>query len=87
MFLIPAWTMLKIQSPKNWIKCENSISLHLSRDARKPMWEEEYNCRGGTFRLRVNKKDTVISSFYPLELEAAKTKPKSIRFECTLFSP
>jgi len=33
-------------------------SLHMMRDDRKPVWEEEYNCKGGTFRLRVHKKDS-----------------------------
>ncbi|OXA49987.1 eukaryotic translation initiation factor 4E type 3-B isoform X2 [Folsomia candida] len=33
-------------------------SLHMMRDDRKPVWEEEYNCKGGTFRLRVQKKDS-----------------------------
>lgn len=32
----------------------------MMRDDRKPVWEEAYNCQGGTFRLRVQKKDTVI---------------------------
>jgi len=33
-------------------------SLHMMRDDRKPVWEEEYNCKGGTFRLRLQKKDS-----------------------------
>jgi len=33
-------------------------SLHMMRDDRKPLWEETYNCKGGTFRLRVQKKDS-----------------------------
>jgi hypothetical protein len=36
----------------------NRCSLHLSRDERKPVWEEKYNCKGGTFRMRVHKRDT-----------------------------
>lgn len=36
-----------------------NCSLHMMRDDRKPVWEEEYNCKGGTFRLRVHKKDSV----------------------------
>jgi len=34
-------------------------SLHMMRDDRKPVWEEEYNCKGGAYRIRVQKKDTV----------------------------
>jgi len=36
----------------------NRSSLHMTRDERKPIWEEKYNCKGGTFRMRVNKRDT-----------------------------
>lgn len=39
------------------LQCRSS--LHMMRDERKPVWEETYNCKGGTFRLRVQKKDTV----------------------------
>jgi len=38
------------------LQCRSS--LHMMRDERKPVWEEPYNCKGGTFRLRVQKKDT-----------------------------
>jgi len=33
-------------------------SLHMMRDERKPIWEEQYNCIGGTFRFRCQKRDT-----------------------------
>jgi len=33
-------------------------SLHMMRDERKPIWEEPYNCLGGTFRFRCQKRDT-----------------------------
>ncbi|PSN46750.1 Eukaryotic translation initiation factor 4E type 3 [Blattella germanica] len=34
-------------------------SYHLMRDEKKPLWEETYNQRGGTWRLKCLKKDTV----------------------------
>ena len=38
----------------------SSRSLHMTRDERKPIWEESYNRDGGTFRMIVHKRDTVI---------------------------
>jgi len=40
------------------LSLHNRSSLHMMRDERKPVWEEAYNCKGGTFRLRCPKKDT-----------------------------
>jgi len=37
---------------------DSRTSLHFTRDTRRPIWEESYNSRGGTFRFRVCKKDT-----------------------------
>lgn len=34
-------------------------SYHLMREDRKPLWEEPYNSRGGTWRIKCQKRDTV----------------------------
>ncbi|KAJ1525345.1 hypothetical protein ONE63_010163 [Megalurothrips usitatus] len=33
-------------------------SYHLMREDRKPLWEEPYNRRGGTWRIKCQKRDT-----------------------------
>ncbi|ODN01920.1 Eukaryotic translation initiation factor 4E type 3 [Orchesella cincta] len=38
-------------------KYQVGSSLHIMRDLIKPLWEEPYNAKGGSFRLQVQKKD------------------------------
>ena len=38
------------------------------RDDRKPLWEEPYNRRGGTWRIKCQKRDTVSKIYVHLPL-------------------
>ncbi|KAK6621830.1 hypothetical protein RUM44_001637 [Polyplax serrata] len=37
---------------------QSGYSYHMMREERRPIWEESYNKKGGTWRFRCNKSDT-----------------------------
>jgi len=39
-------------------KLSSRYSYHLMRHERRPVWEDEWHCRGGNWRLKCAKKDT-----------------------------
>lgn len=39
--------------------CQVRYSYHLMRDDRYPLWEDKLNQKGGTWRLKCHKYDTV----------------------------
>ncbi|XP_046400976.1 eukaryotic translation initiation factor 4E type 3-like [Ischnura elegans] len=51
------WAVLRHIPPANELKPR--YSYHLMRGSRRPLWEEKDNERGGTWRLKCSKRDTV----------------------------
>ena len=43
-------------------------TYHLMRGTRRPIWEDPYNQNGGTWRIKVNKDDSVSRSKLSLYL-------------------